>query len=315
MPAVTPTPVATSGSQRAQPDWAQYFSAPVETATEILLTGKANGEAGHFAVMRIPQATASSGKVPAGDSSEYLLIAGSKNVHLAFSCIKDIDAVQAEGSSRLMVAAPVARAWLQHLDMLARMEPLPGHVLPTVKATAGDGAAEVAACLSRGSDQVFPSRREQFLWALCELRLTVCIEFLQPGSLHVERFPIGAEPEICLITMVPTTDGDPESPFRVDGLDRGVSPAVGAAIGKAFCIRHVGCESVAASAVPQVVRDTRAMDGLEGRVLYFLAPSSEEKEKASLSSSSGEDGPGPRSGGGGGDADGHHVSRESAVLI
>lgn len=245
----------------------------------MLLTGKANGEAGHFAVMRHPEHPLPPS--PTNDQvldsiNRCILIAGSKNVHIAFRDEDDLRAAEAETSSRTMVAAPLAHKWLSHLEGLSSMPPVAGNLLPAIPG-------------SSPKEPEFPSRREQFLWMLMELRLTVCLEFLQPTSLHVERFPAGSPSVLCVITMVPTVDGDPNSPFMIKGLERGVSPAVASSVSSAFGLKHVGCDVIPIGDVAKVVKGTRQMDGLEGRVLYFLAPSASDPAATAAEGAEGAD--------------------------
>ncbi|EDQ86758.1 uncharacterized protein MONBRDRAFT_33624 [Monosiga brevicollis MX1] len=139
-----------SSVEAAAVNWRRFFiGEDAASARHVICMDKANGEAGHVAVVRTQDA--------------YVLLAGSKNVHLAFRDAADLAAYRRE--PRYLVASAVADAFLRHLQQLT------------------------------------PERRGELLAFMAWTGLTACFEILQPSYQHVELLT-NTEPELLFLTFV-----------------------------------------------------------------------------------------------------------------
>jgi hypothetical protein len=81
--------------------WQEYFTKPISRAERVICTKKMNGEAAHFAVRWI--------------ENDFYIIAGSKNVHLLFRTLEDIDQYT---DGRFLVARHVAKTCLEFFQAM-----------------------------------------------------------------------------------------------------------------------------------------------------------------------------------------------------
>ena len=100
--------------------WQRYFLTPMEEVTRVVAVTKENGEAAHLSARLI--------------NGNFYYICGSKNVHLMFRTVEEVERYT---ESRYSVARTVARAWL---ELAATLEPnqlsLLCNLLHTAKLTA-----------------------------------------------------------------------------------------------------------------------------------------------------------------------------------
>lgn len=87
-------------------DFEIYFRSPADTATYLVATQKINGEAAHFSAY-------------AFENGDYVLCAGSKNVHLLFRTALDISLYK---DSRYLWARSIATAFLKLLNTLEEQQ-------------------------------------------------------------------------------------------------------------------------------------------------------------------------------------------------
>ncbi|PVD21072.1 hypothetical protein C0Q70_19238 [Pomacea canaliculata] len=83
--------------------WQKYFTKPLEMATHVVATRKANGEAAHLSCIEI--------------GGQLLICAGSKNVHMLFSTREDIKRYRGD---RFRIASEICEVVM---DILEQMEP------------------------------------------------------------------------------------------------------------------------------------------------------------------------------------------------
>jgi hypothetical protein len=139
--------------------WQKFFLGDVAAASHAIVMQKANGEAAHLAVLRL--------------GGEWLLLCGSKNVHVAMRSPKDVDMYRAK--PRFLTAVAVADALWRTLRGLAA-----------------------------------PHRSALFRFMACT-GFTAVFEILQPDYQHVEVLPV-TEPTLVFIAwMQPSVTGVRES--------------------------------------------------------------------------------------------------------
>lgn len=95
-----------AGADSVEYKWQRFFTGSVEDCKHIVSTGKANGEAGHFAVRYVSHADA------------FVFIAGSKNVHLAVTSSAELDQPCYADVDRFRVAIRVARTILRVVESM-----------------------------------------------------------------------------------------------------------------------------------------------------------------------------------------------------
>ena len=146
-----------SGRPPSDEAWRAFFTRPYASATHCVSMHKANGEAAHLAVRRI------------GDA--YVLFPGSKNVHMAVTCPRDLDLYKGD---RYLTASEVARTVFAALEGMK------------------------------------PRTRERCLAFMAATGFTAVFELLQPAYQHVELLE-GPPRLVFLAWSVPLNRGVPDS--------------------------------------------------------------------------------------------------------
>ncbi|KAH9503003.1 hypothetical protein Btru_072591 [Bulinus truncatus] len=131
--------------------WKKYFIKPIDAAKKIVATRKANGEAAHLSCIQI--------------DGQYLICAGSKNVHMLIRNRGDIALYRGD---RYRIANEVSHAIL---DLLDEME---------------------------------TPRKEKLLNFLVATRFTAVFEILSPDHQHVENLSYLKKPVVQFITWTST---------------------------------------------------------------------------------------------------------------
>jgi hypothetical protein len=233
----------------SEPAWKRFFTADLSEASHVAVMGKANGESGHLGAVWDPLL------------GEYLVVAGSKNVHVVFrpSCsgATDLDDAAYRGQGRFSFALPIAQLCDSILGRLcsepcaeAKVEPSKG-------------------CLPGLSPPPAPRNRgEELLFLLAVGRTTLCFEHLSPHTLHVERFE-GTKATIVAIGW------QSARLTPAPGLERGLNPLIGRGLAVALGLDSVSEVLISVSDLPAQMVATRGLYGVEGHVFYFVKPSGE----------------------------------------
>ncbi|CAH1780214.1 unnamed protein product [Owenia fusiformis] len=136
--------------------WKKYFNKPLDAASSIVATRKANGEAAHLSCLKI--------------DDQYIICAGSKNVHLLFKNKEDVTK----------------------------------YVEPRYKI-----AREVSETVWEALEDMGEEKKNRLLEFLCVTDYTAIFEILHPDHQHVEEFTHLKKPLLQFITwcsndLVPT---------------------------------------------------------------------------------------------------------------
>lgn len=199
--------------------WMDYFLKDHTTAARVVCTLKENGEAAHMAARWV--------------NDRFLVIAGSKNVHLVASRTDQVD--QHYPGPRYQVAREVAKSALAMLDAMD------------------------------------PRRARALLAFLHYTRVTAVFEVLQPTYMHVVDLSHLDAPELRFITWtLPYSETDErEGAAGVASLSA-LAPDAALDLAAALGLRPVRYEVVDADAAEARMDLVRRGRGYEGEVLYFV---------------------------------------------
>lgn len=126
-----------TSEEEMEKKWQRFFSKPLTEVKQVVATEKANGESAHFSVRWL------------GEGVGYLFVAGSKNVHVIFRSLLDLDGEWYE-EVRFGTAKKIARSILEDIEAMS------------------------------------PTAKEEWLSFLASTGVTVIYEYLQPQYQHVE---------------------------------------------------------------------------------------------------------------------------------
>ena len=218
-------PEAGQAGSQASEEWRRYFTADPDSATHVANMEKANGESGHLGVVRAPASLLAAAEACGAACPPLLIVGGSKSVHAVLREPRDLQH-EVYTAPRYDYARPILGTCLDILH------------------AAGD-------------------KRQVFMDFMSTLHLTMCVEFLNPDTQHVERFDF-THPQVQTLTFVSGRATQPPS------LALGLHPIVAVCTAK-----HFGFDSVASSLrpiseLPAVLHDTRHEYGKEGSVLYYI---------------------------------------------
>ncbi|KAJ3115208.1 hypothetical protein HK098_007038, partial [Nowakowskiella sp. JEL0407] len=162
--------------------WRRFFVSPPECASRVYVTDKANGAAAHLSILRVgpihevdnsedTQNRQNVGNAELSELDEYVIIGGSKNVHLMFRTPDDF--IKYGDVSRFNVAFKVSRAIYDSLVT----SPTAPTATPT-ETTTGTTTTTITTNKIPNTIKFF-----EYLWTH---KLTACFELLDVDDMHVE---------------------------------------------------------------------------------------------------------------------------------
>ncbi|KAJ3088269.1 hypothetical protein HK102_009144 [Quaeritorhiza haematococci] len=252
--------------------WRRFFTGPPESASRVFVMEKANGAAGHLAVLRVgPKTTPSQSKKSSKKSEdaadeEYVWIAGSKNVHLMARSIKDLESHYKD--QRYFMARNVFSAiW----DLM--------HPNDATANAAADGKGLSPLTTTVASAKVDQDRFLHLLWSQ---HFTACFELLDPSDQHVENLSFLGPAGSVALQLYALVSFDRavkdenyfcEPPKIAFGLARMAGiPTVDMkevplqVVVKGDAAKDLGEDEI----LKRLIADIRLSHGKEGAVLYFV---------------------------------------------
>jgi hypothetical protein len=217
-------PTPGQGAEAAkEEEWRRFFTADPAATTHVAAMEKANGESGHFTVINTP----SSLKAAIGSSApDHMYVGGSKTVHIVARTHADLQH-PVYASSRYAFARGI-----------------------------------IASCIDTVEHSPLVVQ-QQFAHFMADLRITMCVEYLNPATQHVERFDF-SHPVPQALTFVSSRPSQPA------GLTLGMHPIVAAKVATYFGFDVVAHSLHPMSEHAQVLQRTRYLYGKEGYVLYYI---------------------------------------------
>lgn len=207
-------------------EWQRFFTSDPSTTTHVAAMEKANGESGHFTALATPVALKKAIASGGGIAPDHVYVGGSKTVHIIAREAADLEH-PVYASTRYSFARNIVRGCLQVVQ-------------------------------SRPKEV-----QQQFKTFMATLRITLCIEFLNPATQHVERFDF-SHPVPQALTFVSSR------PQQIAALSLGMHPIVAVRLAQYFGFEVVGHSLHSMTEHVSVLQRTRYLYGKEGYVLYYM---------------------------------------------
>ena len=207
-------------------EWQRFFTSDPSSTTHVAAMEKANGESGHFTAVTTPSTLREAITSAGGTAPDHIYVGGSKTVHIIARDAGDLQhAVYA--STRYSFARNILGSCMQVLE-------------------------------ARTSEV-----QQQFKAFMSTLRITLCVEFLNPATQHVERFDF-THPVPQALTFVSSR---PQQPTK---LSLGMHPIVAVRVAQYFGFDVVAHSLHGMEEHVAVLQRTRYLYGKEGFVLYYM---------------------------------------------
>ncbi|KAL6068000.1 RNA-directed RNA polymerase [Balamuthia mandrillaris] len=242
--------------------WRKFFTKPPEQAKKVVSTWKANGAAAHLSVIKLSSSSSASTKGENKLQTKFLLIGGSKNVHLMAGTRGDLSLYD-DKENRLSVALKVMHALFDMLEALNHQQ------------EDGDEKAKEG----EDGERQWNGKALRLLEFMARKHWTACFEMLDPEDQHVECLDHLRKPFMQFITFVPEHQGMDEkadnNSGEEDGKKKGLCVEPTAAIQFAAkmgfeTVKYEVFELEDPTKIYHVMNEVRTLHGTEGRVLYFL---------------------------------------------